>query len=302
MAGILDVLESLQQIVNRWVSTQVPIMTDVSSGDTTIEVRNTIRLLAGDEVIIMNSTSGEIRNYIEEVVDDTHIILSNPVTYNWSYDDGPVLQKTYDDQILAGIYLGEPENIPKFPAVVIKGNSTSSEWLTIDSTKEEYKIDLSVYMKAAAQEKSYKAHIRLAETLRYGLKKNIRPLIGPYTVTSIIADINPGDSFIKVYDSSQIKYGDRVLIEGEFTQCETLVVGIIDEHTIRINPVAGCSFLVSLDSPQLINPSRFIYNSWPSDITYGEIYKGTLLKAARLSWFAQEEVIWTYPPVETNLR
>jgi hypothetical protein len=36
-------------------------------------------------------------------------------------------------------------------------------------------------------------------------------------------------------------------------------------------------------------PTRHVFNSWPSDIQYGSIHKGELLKAAKISWFAEEE-------------
>jgi len=303
MAGMLDILESVKQIINRWVNTQIPITSNVSSGDTIIEVRNSQRFLKGDEVMIRSSTNAELpQNYIEEIIDDTHIKLVNPVLYSRDISESVILQKTYDTQVLNGIYFGEPENVPTFPAICIKATTTDSDWFTIDSTKEIYNIDVNVYTKAATQEKGYKAHIRLAENIRYGLKRNIYPLVGPYKTTTVIADIVPGDSFIKIADSSILFAGERINIEGEYTRCETFVNKIIDINTIRISPAALCSFFAASEHPVVIAPERYIFNSWPKNTTYGEVYKGTLLKAARINWFAWEEVIWTVPPDEANLR
>ena len=54
--------------------------------------------------------------------------------------------------------------------------------------------------------------------------------------------------------------------------------------------VADCvQFDFDKDDTNIIVPSRFIFNSWPSNIEFGSIHKGELLKAARISWFAEEE-------------
>jgi hypothetical protein len=49
-------------------------------------------------------------------------------------------------------------------------------------------------------------------------------------------------------------------------------------------------------------PKRFIYNSWPSDIQYGLIHKGELLKAAKINWFAEEEELQNLRREEPRLR
>lgn len=301
MAGILEIIDSLKQVANRWVNTSVLITSDISVGDTILEVRNSKRFLAGDEVMIRGTITGDANfYYISSIMDDTHVELTSPVIIGWDISQGVFLQKVYNGQMLNGIYMGEPDNIPGFPAITVKASSAGSEWLTIDSTKETYQLEMTIYNKSSAQESGYKANIRLAETLKYGLKKNLYLLIHPYNSTTIKADILTDDIFIKVNDTSILHEGGRIIIEGEYNMCETFVSRIIDSETIRISPAAGSEFYVS-ENTAIIAPERFIFNSWPENITYGEIFKGTLLKASKISWFAWEEIIWQVPPAEQSL-
>jgi len=204
--------------------------------------------------------------------------------------------------MLQGIYLGEPQNM-MYPCISVKGTSLNSEWLTIKSTKEDYKVEVTIYVQSSGQESGYRALMRMTDSLIYGLKRNLYPLVGPYQVYSILSDIHAGDSFIKVSDTSWFeKTGviQRVIIEDESKQSELWVADVIDNETLQIQPTTGCDFSLS-DNPIVIVVPRFIFNSWPSNTTYGELFKGTLLKSARISWFANEEKIHLMGPRETYL-
>ena len=301
MAGAIEIMNSVRNIANRWINTQQPLTVDAFAGDTTITIRNTNRFQVGDEIMIRDPINGgEINNVIAEIVDDTNVRLTEELISNWTVDQSATLQKIFDGQMLQGVYMGEPDNIPMYPAITVHMPTRESEWLTIDSTKEVYRAEISIYTKAAAQEKGYRNHIRIAETMIYGLKKNIYPLVSPYRTSLAIADIAPGDVFIKVADTSNFVLPSRVIIEDEWKQAEIILNEIVDANTIKVRQSPGCSFLVS-DNTQIINTDRFIFNSWPESVTYGEVYKGSLLKSAKISWFAWEELIWRIPPRETQL-
>ena len=55
------------------------------------------------------------------------------------------------------------------------------------------------------------------------------------------------------------------------------------------------------DGAKLISLRRFIYNSWPNNIQYGTVFKGTMLKAAKIQWYSWEEQLQTEYPVDTSL-
>jgi len=301
MAGASEIISSLKNIVNNWTNTQMPLESDVYAGDTLIEIKNTGRFQVGDEIMIRDPIrGGELGNTVSSIVDDTYLELVYPLQNNWTTDQASVLQKTFGEKMIEGIYMGEPENIPRFPAITINAKSLDSEWLTIDSTKENFQIDLTIYNKAAAQEKGYVTNIKLTESIIFGLKQNIYPLVAPYTATSAIANIDASDMYIRVSSTDGFLAPGRVIIEDEWKQSELVLKSVVDEQTLELTANPGCSFLLT-DNPLVIFCERFIYNSWPASVTYGEIFKGTLLKAARISWFAWEELIWLYPPREVHL-
>jgi len=301
MAGAPEIISSLKHIINNWANTQMPLESDANAGDTLIEIKNTNRFRAGDEVMIRDPiVGGEFENIITEIHGDTLLELANPLHSNWTVDQAAVLQKTFEGDIIAGIYTGEPDNIPFYPAITVNAKSVDSDWLTIDSTKEDFKIDVVIYSKAAAQEKGYITNLKLTETIKLGLKMNIYPLVAPYTATSATTNIDSSDIYIRVDSTDGFIAPGRVIIEDEWKQSELIIKSVVDDHILELTSNPGCNFLLA-DNPIIIFCERFIYNSWPASVTFGEVFKGTLLKAARISWFAWEELIWLYPPRETHL-
>jgi len=297
--GALEIADSVRTIIRNWAATSMPLIDDAESGDYVIEIQNTNRYRIGDEVLIRDPTSAaEFNNIVEEKVDKTHIRLVNPLENNWPLTRSPYLTKTYDTQMINGIYIGDPGNIPMYPAITVNVTSRDSEWLTIDSTKDTYNIEINVYLKQSTMEKGYRSHIKLAETIIWGLKKNIYPLIAPYESVASISDISATDTFIKVFDTSDFNEWSRGVIESEWNYSEFWIDKVIDDETLLLRSPAACEFLVE-DNTQVILFSRFIYNSWPASTSYGDVYKGTLLKAAKIKWFAWEEELWCYPPRET---
>jgi len=299
MAGVIEIMESVRTIVNHWANTQVPLTADGNVGDTTLTIKTTNRFQVGDEIIIRDQVRGEINNLVLSIPDQVTLELTYPLTSNWPMSTGALVQKVFNGQMIQGIYMGEPDNIPimQGPAITVRATTKDSEWLTIKSTKEDYKIEVTVYTKAAAQETGYRGNIRLAETIIYGLKKNIYPLVAPYTVVTLLV-ANIGDVVIKVADTTGLQSGSRIILEDQWQTDEHIVKRVIDSQTLELYEPVGCMFDMT-DTPKMIVGQRFIYNSWPNNITYGEVFKGTLLKAAKITWFAWEEILWLFPPRET---
>lgn len=295
-------IDSVRRIIARWVNTNSPLLSDASPGDIIIEVTTSKRFKAGDEVMLRNPTTGETPLYIKEIVDDTHIQLNSAIRFPWRVSESSILEKTFDQNFVQGIYVGDPDTIPMYPAITVNALNRDSEWLTLDSTKEMYKLSVTVYVKASSQEDTYRFLLNLVNTIQYGLKQNIYPLVAPYEITTPKIDINSGDVFLKVSDVSifNTTTKHRILIEDLFKTEEFVVSEIIDADTIRVYPSVCNNYLVS-DSTKIISVQRFFYNSWPDNIEYGTIFKGTLLKAATISWFAWEEELQKQDPIDVSL-
>ena len=302
--AIEQVTDSVRRIIKRWCATNTPLIVDAIEGDTEVQVKTTVRFRVGEEVLLRQDGSnfGEMNFYIEEITGDHTLVLSRALSSSFFVSNNTVVEKLYHHQFLQGVYIGEPQAIPKYPAITVMPRSRHSEWLTIDSTREEYNIEVTVYVQDTNQEDAMRFLMQMTDTIQFGLKRHIYPLVGPYATTAITQDIGPGDTIIKVADSSIFTPGElhRLMIEDPWYTTEHMVSDIIDSTTIRLDTPTCYAYSVA-DNTQVIYCTRFIYNSWPSDIEYGTVYTGTMLKAARINWFAWEEDIHTEPPVQPSI-
>ena len=294
------ILDSERRIIARWVSTQTVLTVDAEPGDTILTVNTSNRFRENDEVIIRNSTQGETPVFVDSILDETHIQISDPVRFRWEIDDNSILEKMFNQNMVQGIYLGDPDVIPRYPAITVTALNRSSEWLTLGSTQETYNIQIAIYVRDSNQEGAYRFLLQMVDTIQKGLKQNIYPLVGPYNTTTLKADISSNDTFIKVNDISLFEKGSRINIEDRWKVEEFMVQSVVDFETLQLDRTACYSWNVS-DNTQVIKLDRFFFNSWPATIDYGKIFKGTMLKAATIDWFAWEELIQNRFPRETSI-
>jgi len=287
-----EILDGVRRIVSRWTITSAPLITNASAGDSIIEVRPSIRFRIGDEVTILTPIRGENNLIVKSIIDKSHIEFTRPIIYNFDLNENPVLYKTLNGLFVQGIYLGDPLNIPMYPAITVNGTNRNSEWLTLDSTKETYSVQINVYVEDSSMEAGYRFLLKITDTIQKGLKRNIYPLVSPYSTTILTSNAIQNDEFIKVADSSifQSNISQRVLLEDPYKIQELNIINVIDANTIQVFPSICDTYLVS-DGAHAISVERFIFNSWPKDINYGFVHKDTLLKASTIDWFAWEEEI-----------
>jgi hypothetical protein len=205
----------------------------------------------GDEVAIHNGIDGEPGLRIAEIIDDNTIELESPIKVitGWSVANNAMLTKTYNGQFVQAIYIGEPAVIPRYPAITILGKSRASEWFTLGTTKERYELTIAIYAETDNDESSYRTVLQLTDIIQLGLKKNIFPLIGPYATTNLIANVQGGDDFIKVADSSIFQPEDKILIENIYQAEELRVKCAVDATTIQIWPNVYHNYFIA-DSTQ----------------------------------------------------
>lgn len=286
-----DILESIRRVVYRWVNTSSPLTESVAQGDTTLVVSSTSRFRDGDEIALIDphTSEGEAYLYIDEVVDDYTLNLTTPVQAADGYDPAQdsMVMKTWNGQFVQSIHIGEPSVIPMYPAITIMGESKKSEWLTLGITSEHNNIQIATYVQDDGREESYRFLLRVTKAIELGLKKNIFPLVGDYTTSNVTANVAVGDNTLKVVDSSQFVVGQKVVIENAHRAEELEVGSIIDSTTLSFCTAVANPYLVS-EETKLIGLTRFFYNTWPADIDYGFVHKGSLLHASAISWFGKE--------------
>ena len=302
-----EVLDGIRRVIHKWVNTTSRTLTDLSRGDTYITLRNASRFSPGDQVMLKNNTVYET-GLIVDTVDYLHncVTLSTPILNDWSMAGNTVLVKTIYENFVQGIYIGEPDVIPRYPAITVNGVSRGSEWFTIESTKERYEVEIGIYVQASTHEQGYRFLMNLADTIQLGLKRNIMILASDYDLTSLAEDVNACDTTIRVTDRSLFNHNRRIILEDDYESTENYVTGWFDEtedpqqNALQLSDSVPYSFLAA--DTTVIVPNRFIFNSWPSAVQYGTIHKGELLKAAKISWFAEEEELQNLRREEPRLR
>ena len=178
--------------------------------------------------------------------------------------------------------------------------------MTLESTKERYQIEVTVYVRGGTHEEGYRFCMAMADEIQKGLKRNIMPLVSDYNLTSLTRDITAGDLTIYVNDRSLFNDNVRLIIEDPYETQENWAVALFDseedpsQQAVRLSNCAEWDF--SASDTTIIVPTRHIFNSWPDDIQYGSIHKGELLKAAKISWFAEEEEMQFLRRDEPKLR
>ncbi len=305
--AMAEILDSVRRIIYKWVNTSTRINLDVDRGDTVISVVDSRRFDPGDQVMLKNGTVYETA-LIVDCVDFVAglITLTTPVLNDWTVAENTVLIKTINEQFVQGIYIGEPDVITRFPAITVNGVSRNSEWLTLESTKERYQIEVTVYVKESTHEEGYRFCMAMADEIQKGLKYNIMPLVSEYDLISLTRDITAGDLTIYVNNRSLFENYSRIIIEDPYEIQEVWVVALYDDEEDPSQQAARLSDCAQFDfnasDTNIIVPKRHIFNSWPNDIQYGVIHKGELLKAAKISWFAEEEEMQMNRRDEPKLR
>jgi hypothetical protein len=302
-----EVLDSVRRIVSKWVNTTSRVQSNITTGDTTICVKNSSRFSYGDAVMLKNNSVYETGLVVDSVDNQAGVVtLTTPVLNDWAISADTVLIKTIYEQFVQGIYIGGPDVISHFPAVTVNGISRSSEWLTLESSKERYEIEIGVYVKASTHEDGYRFLLNIADEIQQGLKRNIVPLVHDYDIISLTQDIVADDTVIYVNNRDVLINNQRMIIEDEYESQEHWATHLFTEEEdptgTAVQLQQGVCWAFDADNTSIVVPKRFIYNSWPGDIQYGTIHSGELLKAATIKWFAEEEETQWHRRSEMRLR
>jgi len=288
-----EVLDTLRNICLRFLAGTQSITADVSIGDTEAYVVSSRRFLVGEEIVIRDSSQGELLT-VTDVPESNKIEFEPAVIANWAVADGVVIEHAINQQYLRRVYVGEPDVIPDYPAIVITGNDRSSEWWTIKSTKERWNCTITILVQDDGTEQAYETLLHLTSKLEESLYSQFFPLIGKTKTVAVTADLSPGDTVVSVSDTSGFEPNNMIVLEdADYTE-EHRIRRIIDATTFEMTRAVEHEFKVAM-SAIVIKPSRWVLDSRPESTNYGHIHKGTLLKASQISWFCEEEKIRANP-------
>jgi len=296
-----DIIDSVRRIIAHWVNTTSPLRTDANIGDTIIHVDASTRFKVNDEIMVRSQERYETGLNVKSIVDETHIELSSPIKFLWRVSENSSIIKTINEMYVQGIYFGDPNVIPAYPAISVSGEDKSSEWMTLDSTKERYNININIYVEDATEESGYRFLLKVTDIIEKGLKENVFPLVNDYNTYGITEDIAVGDRYIKLSSTTDLVRGQMVFIEDAYKSEQAFISEIVDSEVVGLTRDL-CFSYNEADSPIAIFPNRLIFNSWAERTNFMKIHKDVLLKAAVINWFAEEEEVQLLKKFDPHLK
>jgi len=300
---MLELLEAIKKIIEKFIINSTSISDTIDAGDTIIPVSSTRRFQLEDEIVIYDTNilaqtgEGEIRTI--ECIDcnDNTLTLNEGLVDSYDPSTGYV-QKIIGDRFIQGVYIGSPGKISHYPAISIAAKNKDNEWLTLESTSEEFFVDITVHVDAADFEKSYRLMHTYAKRIEAALFRSLYPLVEPYNVAILASAVSDSDTVIQVVDESTLTPGQLaiVFLESEdwlrFNKVKTVLQPNVFEMTFPV----GRPFSAG---DKLIAPRRHMYNAFPRGIKYGLINtESGVFEAAVVNYSASEERRRFYPYID----
>jgi hypothetical protein len=301
---MLELQRAIKKIIQRYIAQMVPLTQAAVSGTQYAYLQSVRRFNIGDAVVIRHSDTenAELLHVTGVNLYEKRLMFEETLSQTWPLDGGYVQKllgySSGNTEFLKAIYLGDPAVIKQFPAITIDAKSLNSEWLTLESTKETYEIDITVYVGGLAYfESQYELMHAYVQAIRNSLFRSFYPLVRPYFSTTLIEDVTAGDVTIQVTDPNfvQCTRGSWIFFENSDHTISNRIIADLGGGTLQLLRPLAFNFDAG-DS--IIMPQRHIFNTIPHGTNYGTVNKGTALKAAVISYRAEEEVRRLVPHVD----
>ena len=284
-----NLLQSIKKIIDRKVVNIQTFRQNISAGDTVVSVKSAKRFMPYSDIVFFREgeDEGEV-NKIASIDDWKTITLENPVAENYNTNTGRITNMIYGGQWVNGVYIGDPPVIPRYPAITVYGESRSSEWLTLDSTRERFQIAISVYIENAHYDDGYEYVLKLTTDIERALFHNFYPLVLPYCTTVLLEDVSETDTVIRIEHDDLNRYFKWFFIENDQYTRNASPRRYLDNGVVELNFPIGVPFSAGDD---VIFPGRHFYDTRAESTEYGNVVKNSLLWGSRISYFAVEEVL-----------
>lgn len=288
-----DIQLAIRRIIERFIAKIVPLTADASIGDTTLTLQSTRRFVRREHIVVYSTGTGEGEVHeVTDIVNSTTMTIGTPLVANHAASDSYVQKllgfEAGNQQFLNGIYIGDPSVIMSYPAITIDAKSESVEWMTLESTRHTYEIDITVYVLAADFESQYDMMHAWVKAIKNSLFRSFYPLVDPYTLTTLAEDVTPGDTLIKITDEDLAScMGGWIWLENYDFLRWNKVIGSLGNGVLELSVPIDREFEAG---DNIIRPRRHIFNTLPRGIQYGTVNKESMLKAAVISYTADEEI------------
>lgn len=297
---MIEIQRAIKKIIERYIAQMIPMTQNASAGDNTVYIESTRRFNEGDYVVIrpldlINTDEKEDVEVlcISRIPDHNTLVFSDDLTQSYEYSNS-IVQKLIgyeagNADFLKAVYIGDPAVITQFPSITIDAKTRNSSWLTLESTSEEYQIDVTVYVDAQAHyDSQYELMHLYVKSIERALMRSLYPLVQPYKSTTLATDVDPTDDVIRVNDENFYQCGmGWIFLESVDYLVPNRAIEHLGNGALQLVRAVGSPFTAG---DTVIHPLRHIYDSLPYSTRYGTVNKGAMLKAAVISWRCKEEV------------
>lgn len=293
---MLELQKAIKLVIERYIAQMIPLSQSGIVGTNYAYVSSVRRFNIGDEIVIRNENSvdAELLHVTGVNQSENRLIFQEDLVQDWPLSGGFVQKligfSSGNTEFLRGVYLGDPAVITQFPAITVDAKSLSTEWFTLESTKDTYEIDISVYVDGLAyHESQYELMHAYTKAIRNSLFRTFYPLVQPYFSTTLTEEAIEGEYTIEVADIDFVSCttGSWIFLESVDHLIPNRIIEDFGNGTMRLLRPLRASFSVG---DKIIMPQRHIFNTLPHSVNYGTVNKGTMLKAAVISYRAEEEI------------
>lgn len=324
--AIEPLVDTIINLINLNFVARTNVVSNVSTGDVTIQVENSFHFQPNQEIIIIDNGYNvegdphyQIFEYakVKSVSNTTSIVLTDPVVGNWLVTNQSFIQKTIGHSPLYEneIYYGDREVISTDQmSVTVEPVSMSNEWMYLQGgLNEEYKLKIMIYGKDVKFEEGRRILDRYSDNMVQLLNQNIHIGVEGYS-TPLVANVASGETTVYIEDNAKneaniLKSIDVTPLGKNLTRVYqlqdnngvTLWFGITDIQ------ISGGQMILTIDAPaskdflksEYAVIKRFgiyMYDSRADNATYGVVSKGSaMLRASEISWFGKTINEFTFP-------
>ena len=284
---IQPVLDSIVDILERRVIGIQATTSMIYAGDTIIDVPSSRRYNRDETISLSDADSQEI-HCIKSIINGTQIELIQAVYSPFAL--GAMVQPLIRGQHVSAVLPYNPPSLAGlYPALTVEAVTRAPETpLTIGSVEDITEIDVSIWVDSASLETSSLILNELTDRCINDLFKRYH-IIPSFDSTTLISDIEDGDTTIRVNDGSIIIPDRFIVIENADHTEYHRVLECLDNGVYRVS--SPISDFKSGDS--VLVPRRWIFQASILGVDYSntDIDENVTWQSNVIHYEVREEII-----------
>jgi hypothetical protein len=299
-----ELLTAIKEAIEDHVLNMQSLTAPASEGDTRLTVGNAWRFQNGEQIALLsaeptlqgnNSAEPGCDSKIDvltvcDVIDHETIAVHPCLSSDYAAtvtEDGTtyqaLVQKLHEGQYVRYVVVGNPPSIPQYPSITIEHRGVVNSPLAIRMVEQKHRLRISAWADAATYDLSHRLVHRLSQAIETALFKAAFPIIYPWAETTIIEDVEQGDTLIKIDDINVLGNATGFYIVADGQKYPHAVDDELGNGVFRMTYGARRDY--PKDETTVIRPLVHVYDATPEAITYGEGMDGDrLLLNARIDY------------------